>query len=246
MELPDSLTTRRALLGSVGATLAGTGVVYGASRLDPSGPSSMTPAPMHSSSETTGLGVALQGHPVMGSMDAPLDIYYWSDYQCPFCQRFERDTLPSLVDDYVRPGDVRLVFIEYPYLGQRSWTAAVMDRCVWRQVREDDARAYWRWHSAVFAEQDSGTSEWASKANLLEVTRGVEGVDAAAVEDCLATHRSDVEAAIEDDVAQARRFGIRGTPAFVVYNRDADAAGKLVGAQPYERFEEAIRRVQNA
>ena len=48
------------------------------------------------------------------------------------------------------------------------------------------------------------------------------------------------------DVEQARAYGMRGTPAFVVYGRDTDAAGKMMGAQPYERFQTAIRRVENA
>jgi predicted DsbA family dithiol-disulfide isomerase len=47
-------------------------------------------------------------------------------------------------------------------------------------------------------------------------------------------------------VERASRFGIRGTPAFVLYNREADVAGKITGAQPFDRFDEAITRVQNA
>ncbi|MUV88529.1 thioredoxin domain-containing protein [Halapricum sp. CBA1109] len=181
----------------------------------------------------------------MGSMDAPLDMYYWGDYQCPFCRRFEENTFPALVDDHVAPGTVRVVFIEFPYLSAGSMTAAVMDRCVWRQVRDENPRRYWAWHSSVYDAQGEKGSGWASRSNLLEITRGVDGVDAAAVETCMDEDRTDIEAAIATDIERARQLGFRGSPAFVLYNRDADEAGKLVGAQPKERFDEAITTVEN-
>ncbi|MEE6209257.1 thioredoxin domain-containing protein [Salarchaeum sp. III] len=247
MDIPSPITRRRAVLGGIGTVLAGGSIVYGASRLDASQDSKVpTAAPFHTSSNTTGFEIDLQGHPIMGPLDAPIDMYYWSDYQCPFCRRFEQNTLPKIIRNHVQSGTVRVVFIEFPYMGKTSMTAAVMDRCVWRQVREDTPEAYWRWHSTLFDKQGSKNSGWASKANLLEITRGVDGVDASAVDSCMQTHRSEIEASINKDMSRAAQFGIRGTPAFILYNRDVDAAGKLVGAQPYDRFDEAITRVQNA
>jgi len=253
MDIPSSITRRRAVLGGIGTVIAGGGIVYGASRLDASqdsrgesDPEVPAAAPFHTSSNTTGFEIGLQGHPVMGSLDAPIDMYYWSDYQCPFCHRFEQNTFPKLIENYIQSGTVRVVFIEFPYMGNASMTAAVMDRCVWRQVREDTPQAYWRWHSRIFDKQGSKNSGWASKANLLEITRGVDGVDASAVASCMQSHRSEIETSINEDLNRASQFGIRGTPAFILYNRDADAAGKLVGAQPYDRFDTAISRVQNA
>ncbi|EFW92371.1 DSBA oxidoreductase [Haladaptatus paucihalophilus DX253] len=182
----------------------------------------------------------------MGDLDAPIDMYYWCDYQCPFCRRFEQNAFPKLIRNHVQSRTVRVVFIELPYLGEASMTAAVMDRCVWRQVRGDTPQAYWRWHSTLFDKQGSENSEWASKENLLEITKTVDGVDASAVDTCVRTYRNAIEAPINEDIDQASQFGIRRTPAFILYHRDADTAGKPVGAQPYDRFNEAITRVQNA
>jgi protein-disulfide isomerase len=153
---------------------------------------------------------------------------------------------PSVIENYVRSGTVRVVFIEFPYLGAASMTAAVMDRCVWRQVRNDTPQVYWRWHSTLFDRQGGENAGWSSRADLLSTTREVDGVDAGAIEYCLDEHRGDIEASIRSDKNQASQYGIRGTPAFVLYNRDADAAGKIVGAQPYDRFDEAISRVREA
>ncbi|WP_225741385.1 DsbA family protein [Halorussus halophilus] len=245
MDLPDTITTRRAVLGGIGTLAAGGGVVYGASQLD-SESSASTTGQFQQSSKTTGFDINLQGHPIMGDLDAPIDMYYWSDYQCPFCRRFEQNAFPKIIENYVKTGTVRVVFIEFPYLSDNSMTAAVMDKCVWRQVRDSSPDTYLRWHSTLYDEQESKGSGWASKSNLLEITRGVEGVDASAVKTCMENHRSEIESSINEDMNKASQFGIRGTPAFILYNRDADAAGKLVGAQPYGRFKEAFKQVQNA
>jgi protein-disulfide isomerase len=274
MDIPDTLTTRRAVLGGVGTVLTGGGVVYAAPHLgaessEPSGPGApgstgangsdgtngsngdstraSQDTGFHHSTGTAGLGIDLAGHPIMGSMDAPVDIYYWTDYQCPFCKRFEHGAFPKLVENHVRTGNVRLVFIQFPYLSEGSMTAAVMDRCVWRQVRESNPSHYLRWHAAMYDAQGEKGSGWMAKENLLDLTRGVEGVDAAAVETCMDEHRSDIETSLETHRKYAaEELGIGGTPAFILYNRAAEKAGKVTGAQPYERFDEAITRVKNA
>lgn len=244
MDLPDSVTRRRAIFGGIGTVVSGGAIIYGGSVLQSNQATSVT-APFRSSSSTTGFGIDLQGHPIMGSLDAPIDMYYWSDYQCPFCRRFERNAFPKLVENYVHAGAVRVIFIEFPYLSDASMTAAVMDRCVWRTVRDDTPRAYWRWHSTLFDVQGSNNSGWASTEDLLDITSDVDGVDASAVESCTNTHRTEIEASIHSEMDRATQFGIRGTPAFILYNRAEDVAGKLVGAQPYDRFDEAITQVQN-
>lgn len=251
MDIPDAPRTRRAVLAGVGTVAATGGVVYAGSQLEGQGTDTTRTAPtdgpqFHSSSETTGFGIELGGHPIMGRMDAPLDMYYWGDYQCPFCRRFEENTLPTLIDDHVSSGTVRVVFIEFPYLSEGSMTAAVMDRCVWRQVRDENPRRYWEWHSTVYDNQGEKDSGWASESNLLEITRGVDGIDADAVDTCMQENRSDIEPTIDTDVERARQLGLRGSPAFVIYDRDSDEAGKLVGAQPATRFDEAIETVENA
>lgn len=280
MDIPDTLTTRRALLGGVGTVLAGGGVVYAAPHLESESSDATVPRTpasagnsgsagasstdgtngsngndahasldtgVHYSTETGAFDIDLAGHPILGSMDAPVDIYYWTDYQCPFCKRFEHGAFPKLVENHVREGTVRMVYIQFPYLSEGSMTAAVMDRCVWRAVRESAPDRYRRWHGAVFDAQGEKGSGWASTENLLELTRGVEGIDAAAVEARLNEQRSDIEASIEADrTYAAQELGIGGTPAFVLYNRENGEAGKVTGAQPYERFDEAITRVKNA
>ncbi|QLG48373.1 DsbA family protein [Natrinema halophilum] len=235
--------SRRAVLAGTG-TLLGSGSLYYATRSDESADHDLSP-PFHSSDEPSALGVELREKPIMGSPDAPLELYYWTDFQCPFCERFERETLPELVRNHVRPGTVRIVFISLPYFGADSMTAAVAGKCVWDQVRRSEPTAYWDWHTAIFDEQGEKNSGWASAENLVEYTHSVSGVDAAALETCLEERRSELEARIDADAERARSGGISSTPTFVVFDRDLESGTSLVGAQPIERFDEAIDRYES-
>src|SRR5207247_8844253 len=52
--------------------------------------------------------------PTLGRADAPVTIVEFSDYQCPFCQRFFATTLPALKKDYIDTGKIRYVFRDFP------------------------------------------------------------------------------------------------------------------------------------
>lgn len=237
------LTRRRAVLGGL-ATLTVGGSVYGVTTLT-SDSSSPVSAEMYPATGTGAFGIELNGHPIMGKRDVPVDLYYWSEYQCPFCAQFNSETLPQIIRNFVTPGDVRVIFIEFPYLGKDSMTAAVMNQCVWRAVNESNPQAYRRWHSAVFEAQEEKNSGWASKANLLDISQEIDGVSVDSIERCMSADRQAIETAIESDSQRARSIGVSGTPGFVLYNRQSEKAGKLVGAQPYGRFKSAIQQVKN-
>ncbi|MFP8956894.1 DsbA family protein [Natrialbaceae archaeon A-CW3] len=235
--------SRRAVLAGAVLALGGGGAYYLARAED--GPDHVVEPEIHASDGTSELGVELRGKPILGSPDAPLEIYYWTDFQCPFCAQFEHETLPALVRDHVEPGQVRMVVIPLPYFGEDSMTSAVASRCVFEQARGDDPSTYWDWHAAVIDAQGERNSGWAGADNLVEITRSVDGVDAEGLEACLDEERSTYEGGIEADAGQARSFGVTGTPTSAVFDPEAERVGTLVGAQPPERFDEAIDRIEN-
>lgn len=236
--------SRRAFLAGSALAVGGGGLYYfGQSNEETSHDLSPT---FHASGQKSTIGLDLTGKPIMGDADAPIRIYYWTDFQCPFCERFERETLPDLVREYVDPGRVQIVFVSLPYFGTDSMTAAVASKCVWRQVRDADTSAYWDWHATIFEKQGEKNSGWAAAGRLIEYTRSVSGVDADALSQCLDERRATLESQVNADAKFARSVGIRGTPTFIVYDPAAETGGRLVGAQPLERFGEAIERVEKA
>ena len=57
-------------------------------------------------------GVPQEGDRV-GSADAPVTIQVFNDLQCSSCQEAYLSTIPTLVEDYARPGDVQLDWRHY-------------------------------------------------------------------------------------------------------------------------------------
>jgi protein-disulfide isomerase len=51
----------------------------------------------------------------LGSPDAPVSIQVFDDLQCSSCRRQFLTTIPPLVEDYVRPGDVMLEYRHYSF-----------------------------------------------------------------------------------------------------------------------------------
>ncbi len=57
-------------------------------------------------------GVPQEGDRV-GSADAPVSIQVFNDLQCSSCRDDFLDTIPTLVEDYARPGEVKLLYRHY-------------------------------------------------------------------------------------------------------------------------------------
>jgi len=170
------------------------------------------------------------GEAFIGNLNAPVTIASWSDYQCPFCQRFSDDALASVVTDYVNTGKVKLIFKDFSFLGSDSDDAALVARAVW----EAAPAKFYEWHVAMFAKQDGENSGWGSKADILALTKTISGIDEAKVESLLNTNSAKYQSAIEADKTEAGNFGISGTPGTIIGQQ------LIVGAQPYSAVKQLI------
>ncbi len=56
----------------------------------------------------------LSKEPFKGSPNANVALVEFSDFQCPFCGRYEKDTYPQLIKDYVDTGKVKYVWRDLP------------------------------------------------------------------------------------------------------------------------------------
>src|SRR2546425_1069148 len=62
----------------------------------------------------TPVGFTADGYPFRGNPNAPLTLVEYSDYLCPFCGGYFRQTLPALLEHYGRTGQVQFVFHDFP------------------------------------------------------------------------------------------------------------------------------------
>jgi protein-disulfide isomerase len=177
--------------------------------------------------------LSLDGARFLGDPRAPVTLVEFADYQCPFCARHVRETVPQIERDYIKSGKVKYVVLDFPITGlhPQAFKAHEAARCA------GDQGKFWEMHRRLFANQRA-----ISPSELEGHAQGL-GLDADRFRQCLA---SDQHAAqIRHDLEEGQKAGVTGTPAFFVGLTDPkDARVKvsrvLSGAQPYERFKEAI------
>ncbi|MFW6031528.1 MAG: thioredoxin domain-containing protein [Myxococcota bacterium] len=167
-----------------------------------------------------------------GAPDAPVTMVEFLDYECPFCRRFHTETMPTLLEEYVATGQLRVVVRDRPLpMHENAVPAARAARCAAEQG--DDA--YWRFSDALVA---AGAP--LDRERVLEVATGA-GIDTDLLAACLDSDRH--VAAIEADAAAAADAGVTGTPTFVIGPSadDGHIRGRAIrGAYPIETFRSAI------
>jgi protein-disulfide isomerase len=173
----------------------------------------------------------MEGAPMLGSKTAPVTMVEFTDYQCPFCQRFHLQVYNELKKDFIDTGKVRFYSRDLPIdqIHPNAMRAAQAARCA------GDQGQFWSLRDIM-----------ASHPESLDLTSLV--ADASLVKINPDTFRSCVETgkykeAVQGDLLEAMKIGADGTPAFVVGKSTPDGVegDLIVGAQPYSVFQEKFR-----
>lgn len=166
-----------------------------------------------------------------GSDAAHVVLIEFSDFQCPYCGKYARETFPRIWNDHVLGGQVKYEFRNLPLPNhQYALGAARSAECAGKQ------RKYWDMHERIFENQTALTS-----TDLIAHAKAL-GLDTDQFEVCLDS--ADVSRAIESDLAEASRLSIVSTPTFLVGIRQQSGEIKIVkkinGAQQYDTFKKAL------
>lgn len=179
-------------------------------------------------------------NPFIGKADAPLTIAFWSDFQCPYCRAAEvggipqiptPPSVPDIIKNYVDTGKVKLVFMDFVFLGNDSNDAALYGRSVWKLYPEQ----YFAWREAMFNAQDEeGDQGFGDAASIDALNAKIAGLDAAKIAADVKTNTATYQAMVTSDKAEAQKAGINATPSFVIGTQ------VIQGAYPYAEFQKAI------
>ena len=97
------------------------------------------------------VGITEDGQPYKGAADAPVELVEFADFRCSHCGDFYQET-KELNEDYIKTGQLKLVFKNFPVIGQPSITAAQAAECALAQ----GAEAFWVYHDTLFENQTTG------------------------------------------------------------------------------------------
>ncbi len=183
-------------------------------------------------------GFSLDGDYFLGSKNAKVTIIEFSDFQCPFCARFQEQTFPSLKEKYIDTGKANFVFKFFPLnnIHRNALPAAVAAECVGRQGK------FYDMVDLLFKKR----SEWENLADKVALNAKLSsyakslGLNQKDFDACLKSQ--SILDKVQSDFNEGQSKGVAGTPAFFIGNEEQGFI-KISGAQPLSVFEEAINKI---
>jgi protein-disulfide isomerase len=149
-----------------------------------------------------------QSGSILGNPDATVRMLQYEDLQCPFCKKYTDDALPAIMEEYVRPGRVKLDFRGLAFLGEDSRKALRIALAAGKQNK------LWEVVGLFYANQGAENSGWVTDDLVDEILAQVPGLDAAKVKaDAQTTEITNELDAIQ---AEATANGVQGTPSFFI------------------------------
>lgn len=156
----------------------------------------------------------------VGKQDAPLTLVVFEDFQCPFCLKFSATEEPSLIDEYVRPGKLKIIHLNLIRLGDESTRAALGAMCA------ADQGAYWAYYYRLYLVEADAHQYPSEKTNVGRLTPDKlksyatdAGLDRQRFDACL-DGQQHADTLIADE-RQASASGINATPGFVLEGHSA-------------------------
>lgn len=168
---------------------------------------------------------------IRGNPNAPLVIVEYSDFDCPYCKSFHA-TMQKIIEEYGPSGKVAWVYRHFPLTSLHPSAAyiAQSSECVAELGGND---AFWKYSDMVFGER--GTNDLTNLTALPTYAEAA-GVSVTAYNDCVESGRT--AKAVEADMVDAQKIGVRGTPHSVIIVGDQKMA--INGAETYERLKMLI------
>ena len=167
----------------------------------------------------------------LGSPSAPVRLVEFADLQCPFCREYTLQTLPQLVQDYVRSGKVRMEFRDLAFLGKDSVAAGRHAAAAAEQNK------LWNFVDVFFFNQGEENTGYVTPSFLRTIDKAA-GVDSAKADAFAASPASLTP--IKQANALGDQLGVQSTPTVFVGKRGGALKQVEAGPTDVSAFKQAI------
>lgn len=166
----------------------------------------------------------------LGSENAPVTIVEFTDFQCPYCQRFHQTAFGQLKKNYIDTGRVRFVSRDLPLdMHPNAMQAAQAGRCAGEQGQ------FWPMRDRMQSNPDKLDIE-----HLVGFAQEFK-IDVTKFRSCIESGK--YTQAIKNEILAARGVGATATPSFVIGRSGGGGVeGELiVGAMPYAMLDHKLQ-----
>ncbi len=174
-----------------------------------------------------------QSGATLGEPGAPVRLVEFVDLQCPFCAEYTVNVLPTIVERYVRTGQVKIELRPLAFIGDDSVRGAAATSAAARQNR------MWQFVDVFYRNQGQENSGYVTDAFLRRVARSSRLEAAPVVAAADGGGRPPLLAKAE---REARRHGVDSTPSFLISANGRPLEPLPVSALTPEAFTEQLDR----
>ena len=175
----------------------------------------------------------LEGSTILGNPDAKISIVEFGDYQCTFCYKFHDETMKIILDQYVMDGEVNFVYKDFPLNGAPSIMASEASYCAQEQGK------FWEYHDLIYENWEGENTGWLTRNALDRFAKEVK-LNQSEFNSCM--NDSKYRQKVLEIEQFAMEIGVDATPTFIIF--DDTNAYRIIGAQPFEKFEQVLDELQ--
>lgn len=170
---------------------------------------------------------------IRGNKNAKITLLEYSDFECPFCQRFH-PTVKELLKTY---GDkIRLVYRHYPLpFHQNAQKEAEASECIAELGGNDK---FWQYADTIFERTTANGTGFALEK--LGPLASELGINQDQFQTCLDSGK--YEKLVKDQITDGTNAGVSGTPSTFIID-DKNNSQIIVGAQPIEAFKAIVDKL---
>lgn len=167
-----------------------------------------------------------------GNPNANVTVILYSDYQCPWCRKFEEKDLPYIIKDYIKTGKILMEYRDFPLtlIHPYAFKAAEYADCAAPQGK------YLQIRSLLYRRQNNWSAVGDLYYFLKTHTKGT--INLKKLESCVKSGLP--ERLINSNMAAGTRLRVTGTPTLFIY-RGPILYKKLVGYRPYSQINKILR-----
>jgi len=189
----------------------------------------------------------------IGNQKAKVTIIMYEDFQCPFCGAVtglelnspamqpviqylkEKDPswtpyVPEIMNNYVKNGDVLLVYRDFTFLGTESTKSAEAARCA------GDQDKFWEYHDYLYSHQNGENKGGFSDINLKSFAKNI-NLETTSFDKCL--DESKYAQAVVDSKEEGVNAGVTGTPKGFIL-KDDKVVNTIDGAESLTTVKQKI------
>ena len=174
----------------------------------------------------------LNGLTILGNPNAKITIIEFGDYQCTFCYKFHDDTMEKIYEKYVKKGEINFVYRDFPLNGAASILASEASYCAQNQDK------FWEYHDMLYKNWAGENTGWITNSVLQVFARDL-GLNLEEFDSCM--NNSIFHQKVLDNEQFAMKINIDATPSFLIFG--GNDVYRIVGAQPFEKFEEVFQEL---